>query len=598
MHKYFRGLASFYKNKNNIKLIMIAFFKTFYFHLKNKTLFTNVYPIISKIFNRSNLNKAVIIFTFGLISRIFILNFFKINVFTDYLHYISLSYYSIFSLFIVLIHEVVNYFNINIIPGFVSGFYSHLLNLFNININILKNIFNTLKSPLYLINIFKWEDLKLSSIRIYIKSIITQTSNSKITMGSANSKPVSIKMTEPKAPIIPNALNMDGDFNLYDSDRNSSDISSLNSRPASSNDANNTSSLTPFTTTNNTPVKPRATQSAANNNPNNKALLFKVDTIKENSDVESLAIQTPSNSDAHSIASQEKVYTNLTYRPRAPMPSGFTTPDTMSPLFGNSRNPSIEYANTPDLTPCMSYHSTKVIVGLNASNEGIWRSRFPSESDIQATDWTQRRQIAEYNMRQQNIDYYGREIAPNLTDVVLPEEVEVKRGIFGKIKLAFNLIDSKLEAKISNMDSIAIKYHDSSKRKFFWTIWEKKSGNYESYEDFKQSWDPKTNIWKEIKSRTNNDVRVDVEGILGVGRNRNQIHSAPTRAIQGRNANISIGVNELIRERQPFKYTQLNTEEKLNTVENNETPRRRHKSHSRSHHKHSSHGHSRRHPKQ
>jgi hypothetical protein len=54
-----------------------------------------------------------------------------------------------------------------------------------------------------------------------------------------------------------------------------------------------------------------------------------------------------------------------------------------------------------------------------------------------------------------------------ISNAIVPKEIEVKRGIFGKIKLAINFIDSKIDKNVSNMDSIAINYHDKSKRKLF-----------------------------------------------------------------------------------------------------------------------------------
>jgi hypothetical protein len=48
----------------------------------------------------------------------------------------------------------------------------------------------------------------------------------------------------------------------------------------------------------------------------------------------------------------------------------------------------------------------------------------------------------------------------------LPDEVIIHKGFKGKIKLAFKYIDSQLAKTYSNMDNIAIKYHDKSKRKF------------------------------------------------------------------------------------------------------------------------------------
>jgi hypothetical protein len=57
---------------------------------------------------------------------------------------------------------------------------------------------------------------------------------------------------------------------------------------------------------------------------------------------------------------------------------------------------------------------------------------------------------------------------PITTNGVLPHEVEIrKRGVLGKLKLAFSFLDNKINNSISNMDKIAVKYHDVSKRKFF-----------------------------------------------------------------------------------------------------------------------------------
>ena len=92
------------------------------------------------------------------------------------------------------------------------------------------------------------------------------------------------------------------------------------------------------------------------------------------------------------------------------------------------------------------------------------------------------------------------------------EEVEVfKPGVLGKIRLGFLHKEAKLE-------SIYIKYHDMAKRKFFWTVWAKDSGNYRSYEEFKKSWDPNTKIWSAIKKETKSDLRDEINDLLRVKR--------------------------------------------------------------------------------
>ena len=69
----------------------------------------------------------------------------------------------------------------------------------------------------------------------------------------------------------------------------------------------------------------------------------------------------------------------------------------------------------------------------------------------------------------------------------------------GKFKVGFKYVGSIVHS--DKLESIYIKYHDISKRKLAWTIWEKKSGDYCSYRDFKENWNPETSILKEIKER-------------------------------------------------------------------------------------------------
>jgi hypothetical protein len=53
----------------------------------------------------------------------------------------------------------------------------------------------------------------------------------------------------------------------------------------------------------------------------------------------------------------------------------------------------------------------------------------------------------------------------------IPNEIEIKKdGVLGRLKLGFKFIDKKINNGVSNLDSIAVKFHDKSKRKFFWTI--------------------------------------------------------------------------------------------------------------------------------
>ena len=81
--------------------------------IRNLFLYFTHSVLFVRIFNRANFTK---IFLIGFSTRLIINHLFQINVFTEYLHSISLIYYFLFSSVIVLLSELVDYFNINIIP--------------------------------------------------------------------------------------------------------------------------------------------------------------------------------------------------------------------------------------------------------------------------------------------------------------------------------------------------------------------------------------------------------------------------------------------------------------------------------------------------
>lgn len=170
----------------------------FYLFLKNKAYSSRFFCVACKIFTLSNLNKVLIIFTFGLASRIFIVYMYNINVFIEY----SNIYYYLFSLFIVVVHEVVHHFNFNIIP-------SHIIALFKI--------------------------------------ILIMFEDSKLKLGAHNQTDSSVKSRINK-PSISNVLNMDG---------NSSSTNSTHNPNIGSSRTRNTSNWIPGATRS-TPVGARA----------------------------------------------------------------------------------------------------------------------------------------------------------------------------------------------------------------------------------------------------------------------------------------------------------------------------------------------------
>jgi len=117
---------------------------------------TNLFNLfLYKFFSRTTLSKIFIIFAFSFLSRMFINHYFEINVFTEFMHPISIAYYSILSTFIVFINELFSFFNISIIPNF-TGIWSYFIR-------------------------FKFEYLKPSFLRNLIRDYLN-TSDNKITM--------------------------------------------------------------------------------------------------------------------------------------------------------------------------------------------------------------------------------------------------------------------------------------------------------------------------------------------------------------------------------------------------------------------------------
>ncbi len=85
--------------------------------------------MIKKVFNKKNLIRIFILFIIGLSSRLFINNYFNINVFIDYLNPISLIYYTIMATLIVSINELFKYidlFNLSSLYKFILITISHI----------------------------------------------------------------------------------------------------------------------------------------------------------------------------------------------------------------------------------------------------------------------------------------------------------------------------------------------------------------------------------------------------------------------------------------------------------------------------------------
>jgi len=116
----------------------------------------NIFSVLSRILNKYNFNKFLIIFIVGFVSRIFIGHFYSINVYLDFLSSVSIVYYICMSIFMILVHEFGDYF---IIPSF-----SFINEICISIINILRFIVRMLVSMNTRIFSYKLQDIKISSM--------------------------------------------------------------------------------------------------------------------------------------------------------------------------------------------------------------------------------------------------------------------------------------------------------------------------------------------------------------------------------------------------------------------------------------------------
>ncbi len=114
------------------------------------------------------------------------------------------------------------------------------------------------------------------------------------------------------------------------------------------------------------------------------------------------------------------------------------------------------------------------------------------------------------------------------------EQTIPKVGLLGELRLGFKSLNSKVE-------EVYIKYHDLTKRKFFWAVWEKDKDKYESYEEFKANWNPDTAVWKTIYKEIKVDVKEEFKGALGINKNN-----------KGRGIGVSSEVEKMLRNKRPF----------------------------------------------
>jgi hypothetical protein len=141
--------------------------------MKNNII--NVFTVLlNRILNKPVFGKVVVIFIVGFASRFYINNMYIINIFLDHFNYISILYYIFFSVFIVLVHEFVDYFSFSF--SFSSIIYTRFVEFIG-----------------YIVRMFGLMNFRIFSVRlgdIKLSSIIKDASNRTINSKSINIYPV------------------------------------------------------------------------------------------------------------------------------------------------------------------------------------------------------------------------------------------------------------------------------------------------------------------------------------------------------------------------------------------------------------------------
>ena len=146
-------------------------------------------------------------------------------------------------------------------------------------------------------------------------------------------------------------------------------------------------------------------------------------------------------------------------------------------------------------------------------------------------------------------DYYEDTISTSLNSTRFNEAAEFVRNYKGLVDHPTTkhsvLSNLNLSVGISknNIVFIYLKFQEIGRRKVLWNIWERHNSKYESYKHFKRSWDSNTSIWSKIRKDIRENIRTEVEDLLGVKKiNKNLKKSVRTE------------VEKLLREKQSFKY--------------------------------------------
>lgn len=426
---------------------------------------------LSQIFNSKNITKIIIIFTIGLSTRIIINNYYNINVFNDYSNKVSIIYYLLFSGFVVITNNIIDIYDISIIPKFNVNINQLKFEYFKLSYtkdlfsNLFNNFNNKLKIPMG--NELPEDNIGQTKEFKNIINLEAKNNNLKNNLNSYDNK--SIRR-------IPKYNSLHDDYN---SNYTKSNTSHIHNYEGKSKEPTSSKTLYPYNT-------------AEINSNNTLTKLDNEDIIFSPKDV-GWNVNNSRNLVNDSIY-DGTVVSNETFNLES---DNYNTPSTMTPLFDNNE----EIYNTQSSQNFNNLNDSYCTNNTNHGTVSTTPDLDPLNSrPVYSVNWDERRGP---------ILQYMQEMSPVLESTTQEFKLQTKSKS-GQFKIGFKLLDNS----INKIEKVYIKYHDIAKRKLYWNLWVKETGDYSSYSEFKAEFDPNTNIWKEIKAATKNDVSKEVNNLL------------------------------------------------------------------------------------
>ena len=109
-----------------------------------------------------------------------------------------------------------------------------------------------------------------------------------------------------------------------------------------------------------------------------------------------------------------------------------------------------------------------------------------------------------------------------------------KHGMLSSLSLGIKTINN-------NIVFLYIQIKEIGRRKILWNIWDKNRGKYESYTHFKRSLDSNTSIWSKIEKDVREDIRRQVEDLLGIKKIKKDLKRSVRKEVE-----------KLLRDTRPF----------------------------------------------